>query len=289
MATITQRVVRRAKRHYDLDVLWHAQYGSRARGVYAWRRKNRPVARLKADTVVQHITVTRPSGDFRADVRTVERIGQERFGSGISYNFLVNMADGQIAVGQPLDAKGTHTLNDKDRDGFSFNQNLVARAIAVVGMPGTPLSKEAEESIARLLAAMMDEDAITTHIDYEPHSFFAWKDCPCDATRDRMPEIWKRANELRKARKKPGRHKRDKREEVSLRRVRNASRRARWARGWSKKTRQDVGIVEGALEDEGFAKYHGWQRAQGVEDGHGVPDLKTLRALGRRHGFRVVK
>lgn len=191
MTTITSRVVANL-RGRGVKVYTRKQWGSTEGDVYAWRRANKP-AHQPADTVVQHITVTQPSGDFKADCRTIERIGMERFGSGVSYNWLVDMTTGAVAVGQPLDAKGTHTINDKDVDGYSYDQNLVARAIAVVGMPDTDLSVRAGEAIAHLLAAMMDEGAVTRGHDYVPHSLFAYKDCPCDSTRDQMPAIRKAA------------------------------------------------------------------------------------------------
>jgi hypothetical protein len=194
MATITQRVVKNARRR-GVTVLSRRQWGSKYGAVYAWRRVWKR-AKTPADTIVQHITVTNPSGDFKADCRTVESIGQERFGSGVSYNWLVDMRTGKVAVGQPLDAKGTHTLNDKGIAGYSHDQNLVARAIAVIGQPGTPLSEAAELAIAKLIAAMMDEGAVTKNPDYDPHSKFAWKDCPCDATRNRMDGILATAKRL---------------------------------------------------------------------------------------------
>lgn len=203
MSTISSRVIRRARKRYGVTVYTHRQFGSRARGIYAARRRNRPVRVRKADTLVQHITVTRPSDDLKADARVVERIGTDRFGSGISYNFLVDMRTGEVAQGQPLDAKGTHTVNDKHKPGFSYDQNHAARAIAVVGMPDTPLSARAHRAIAGLIAAMMDEGAITESPDYLPHSFFAWKDCPCDATRNAMPQILRDAKALRRKHRKP--------------------------------------------------------------------------------------
>lgn len=192
--TITQRVVQNARRR-GVDVLERHQWGARYEEVYAARRRVKP-ARQPADTVVQHITVTLDhgplTGDFKADVRTVERIGYERFKSGVSYNFVVDMATGMVAVGQPLDAKGTHTVNDKGVAGFSYDQNLAARAIAVLGMPQDELSKAARRSIRRLLLAMVEEGAITPGFDYVPHSLFAAKDCPCAPTRDRMRAIRRR-------------------------------------------------------------------------------------------------
>lgn len=196
--TITQRVVQNARRR-GVKVLHHDQWGSRHRDVYAWRRENKP-AKVPADTLVQHITVTLDTGpltgDFRRDMRTVERIGYERFRSGVSYNFVVDMRTGMVGVGMPLDAKGTHTINDKSLAGFSLDQNYWARAIAVLGMEDTPLSDKAAEAIAQLEAAMVDEGALTRGFDYMPHSAFAHKSCPCDSTRRRMASIRKRAMEV---------------------------------------------------------------------------------------------
>jgi hypothetical protein len=162
--------------------------------VYAERRiRTRegdwPGFRRLVDTVAQHITVTAATEDFAHDCRVVEQIGMQRFGSGVSYNFLVHIRSGEVAVGQPLDSKGTHTVNDKGVSGYSHDQNLAARAIAVVGMPGDKLSRKAKRSIVHLLAAMVEEGAVTPGFDYKPHSFFAWKDCPCDSTRSQMPKI----------------------------------------------------------------------------------------------------
>lgn len=202
MATPTSKVVRRLRKKYGITVYTHNDFESTQKRTYALRRLQRPVRVKCADTVVQHITVTLDTGpltgDFKRDVLTVERIGTERFGSGISYNFIVDMKTGEVAVGQPLDAKGTHTVNDKNVPGYSKDQNHAARAIAVLGMPGDVLSDTAARSIAAILAALMDTKNITTTFDYLPHSFFTWKDCPCDSTRDRMPEIRKDAFRLRK-------------------------------------------------------------------------------------------
>lgn len=203
--TVTQRVVRNARKR-GLTVLTRRQWGSRPSGypwplapdvlnVYGWRRRNKPHAPLPADTLVQHITVTFDSGrlvgDFRRDMQTIERIGFERFGSGFSYNWAIDMRTGMVGLGQSLDAKGTHTVNDKGYrpDEFSHDQNRVALAFACLGMPGDRLSAAAEHAIVQLAAAHVDERALTRGFDYLPHSVFAAKDCPTDAVRDRMDEI----------------------------------------------------------------------------------------------------
>jgi hypothetical protein len=191
--SITTKVVRRA-REKGVKVLTRRQWGSTHALLYQKRRAWTRAGvwgrfRYMADTVVQHITVTTPSGSFAQDCRTVEAIGYARFKSGVSYNFLVDMTTGEIGVGQPLDSKGAHTVNDKFVTGYSHDQNLAARAIAVIGQPDTPLGDLAAKSIELLLEAMVEEGAITATFDYDPHSRFAWKDCPCDPTRDQMAAI----------------------------------------------------------------------------------------------------
>lgn len=196
--TITGRVVRNARRR-GLTVYTHRQWGSKHKTLYQLRRRWRPhglIPKKPADTLWQHITVTVPTNDFKADARKVEDIGFERFDTGVSYNWLVDMDTGRICVGMPLDAKGAHTLNDKELAGYSFNQNYVSVAIAVIGMPGTPISLNAKNAICNLIAAMIDEKVLTTHFDYNPHSLVAFKDCPCDPTRDEMRDIKKGALKL---------------------------------------------------------------------------------------------
>lgn len=193
--SITTRVVRNARAR-GLTVLTRAQWGTGHADLYAWRRKHKPHHLLPThpvDTIWQHITVTEPTGDFRVDCQKVEAIGFSRFATGCSYNFMVDMTTGKVGVGMPLDAKGAHTLNDKGTPGYSFDQNAVAVAIAVVGMPDTPLTFKARRAIAHLIAALMDEGAVTPGHDYVPHSLVAAKDCPCSSTRSAMPQIEREA------------------------------------------------------------------------------------------------
>lgn len=207
--SITQRWAHRARRFYGVKVLSHKAWGSRFPGVYAWRREHKPHGLLPGrpvDTLWQHVTVTFDSGlligDFREDVRLIERIGMERFGSGVSYNVVFDMARGWAAIGQPFDAKGTHTVMDKHQRGFSYDQNAVALAFAVLGVCADKLSARAREAMARGIAAAMDVGALTAKPDYLPHSFAAYKDCPCDETRDAMAGVMARAKRLH-ARKLP--------------------------------------------------------------------------------------
>lgn len=199
--TLDARVRRNASKR-GVVILTHKQWGSKLVALYQKRLITHPVTAKMADTLWQHITVTRDDGtlpgDFRSDMQEVERIGAERFGSGFSYNFGIDMQTGMVGQGQLLLAKGTHTVNDKGIPGYSYNQNLVSRAIAWIGMPGDQISDAAKESAAQLIAAMIDEGALTDDPDYNPHSLVAAKDCPTNAGRAAMPWILARAHAVKK-------------------------------------------------------------------------------------------
>lgn len=198
--TPTQRWVEAARRR-GATVLTHRQWGSKEQALYANRRRltregHWPGFKTTVDTVWIHITVTFDDGklipDFKADMQEVERIGKARFGCGWSYNAGVDMDTGMIGVGQPIDSKGAHTVNDKGTKGYTKDQNLVGRAIACIGMPGKKLSDAAVESIVDVLMAWWETGAITDDPDIVPHSLVAYKDCPTQAVRDRLPEIRRR-------------------------------------------------------------------------------------------------
>jgi hypothetical protein len=196
--------VRRLSKVYGLDVRTRSQWGTQHRAVYFTRLITRP-AKVPADTVVGHITVTfddgKFTGDFDSDMREVERIGWSRFGSGVSYNICVDKLTGMVGIGQNLRAKGTHTINEKHFRDWGFDQNFWARAIAWIGMPGNDLSDKALESFAKVIACMMDTGHVTADPDFLPHSVFTWKDCPTDALRREMPGILSRAKALHRQNK----------------------------------------------------------------------------------------
>lgn len=189
-------------RRRGVAVLEHGDWGSRHGGVYVDRLTSRPHALLPkrpVDTLWNHITVTFDSGklvgDFYTDLLTVERIGMERFGSGISYNILVdaNAPRPRVAIGQFLEAKGTHTINDKGIAGYSFDQNAVSLAVAWIGVPGNHLNEHAVEAMVQVRAALIEIGALTRDYDDNPHSLVAAKDCPTDELRDRLPALKKAA------------------------------------------------------------------------------------------------
>lgn len=199
-----------ACRRRGVEVLEHEDWGAVRVDLYNARLDTRPHALLPGkpvDTVWHHITVTFDHGplvgEFKADLRKVEAIGVQRFGSGISYNILIdaNAPRPRIAIGQFLEAKGTHTVNDKNVPGFSHDQNLVSVAVAFVGMPGDVLNEHAIEAIVQAEAALIEVGACTTTYDCVPHSLVAFKDCPTDALRDLLPRI--RTDALAAAAKPP--------------------------------------------------------------------------------------
>jgi hypothetical protein len=192
---VNKRVMEELRAIASVPVFSHKQWEAQHEGVYLTRCEILP-AHHPPDTVVQHLTVTLDHGplrgDFVEDMLTIERIGWERFQTGVSYNWVIDMVTGQIAQGAYLDAQGSHTVNVKGVAGFSYNQNRMARAIAFMGMPKDKVSKLAVESAADVLTAMFRGGAITRTPDYLPHSHFAHKDCPCDPTRAKMDEIYRR-------------------------------------------------------------------------------------------------
>jgi hypothetical protein len=79
--------------------------------------------------------------DEKAAMRLLEDIGEERFGRGISYTFLIPPS-GRIYQGHGISRQGAHTAN----------RNSIARAICLVGdYSDRPPTDKQEESITWLL------------------------------------------------------------------------------------------------------------------------------------------
>jgi hypothetical protein len=104
-------------------------------------------APLPASEVWLHHSVTvapdlvLPYTDDYTAVRTLERIGQQRFGGGISYTFAVTPV-GLVFEGHGVDREGAHTLG----------RNSIARAIVLVGDYSTKAPTTAmKKSVAELL------------------------------------------------------------------------------------------------------------------------------------------
>lgn len=106
-----------------MEIISRAQWG--ARYASAYRNYDAP---LPAPDVWLHHSVTiapdvvPPFDDDYAAIRTIEQVGQNRFGWGISYTWLITPA-GLIFQGHRVDGVGTHTAN----------RNSSSRAICFVG------------------------------------------------------------------------------------------------------------------------------------------------------------
>lgn len=106
-----------------MEIISRARWG--ARHASAYRNYTAP---LPAGEAWAHHSVTiapdlvAPFDDDYAAIRTLERIGQDRFGWGISYTWLITPA-GLIFEGHRVDGVGTHTADRNSR----------SRAICFVG------------------------------------------------------------------------------------------------------------------------------------------------------------
>lgn len=270
-----------------------AQWGSKQENIYAYRLRTKPV-HLPVRAMFAHITVTSVNGD--AGARQVEQIGVDRFGSGVSYNWLVDHETHTIYEGQPLRAKGTHTINDKNVAGFPYNLNYYGHAVAFMAMPGDEFCGKCEELFAAIQAAERIEGYVVNSVGYLPHSKFAFKDCPTDPVRNALPRINKRADELvakgvlDQFKDEPAKPKRPAKPKVSLKHMVAAAKVDGWARA-QKQFDKELDLVLAALEAEGCKTYRQWQVKLGYKgkDADGVPGETSLKKLGRKHGFEVVE
>lgn len=199
MASTQGAFVRRLRRLYGVDVVTRRGWGS----TKGWRYAQRLVthrAKVPADTVVAHVTVTLDPENhrkaFAQAMRDLEDIGWKRFGSGISYNLVIEQDTGMLGIGMPLRAKGTHTVNDKGVAGYSRDQNYWARGIAWIGNVGDRPSDACVDTFVKVLACLMDTGHVTVDPDLDPHSKFAWKECPLESMRVLLPGILRRAQAL---------------------------------------------------------------------------------------------
>jgi len=169
-------------------VMNRRMWGSVRESLYTRRLQTHP-AQKPARYGFGHITVTKDTGNFPADMRTLERIGFERFGTGISYTWVIDNDTGMIGEGHPLGAKGSHTVNKKNVPGFPYDLNRYGHGIALLGMPGIRPSMKFQLSFAAILRATWDEGWMTNDSPLYPHFKFAYKDCPTVPVAQTLPVI----------------------------------------------------------------------------------------------------
>lgn len=143
---------------------------------------------LPGDYLFLHISVTNRTDDWRADMRTIERIGISRFpNTGISYNAAA-FPDGRIADAQPLDRRGAHTLNELGVPGYPENLNYYGHAIVLPQMVGDPVTNAQVDAVAQWGAAVV-RAGYSRADRFLPHRMFAPKDCPGDRAVARLDDI----------------------------------------------------------------------------------------------------
>jgi len=191
----TEDRVIRTLRNAGFTVLTRKQWGSKFLAGYQTRRVTRRFVG-PADYAFAHISVTVAGNDPKAAARTIEQIGLERFGTGWSYNWGLHLPSKTILVGQPMDAAGAHTLNDKNVAGFPENLNYWGHAIAWIGNVGDQWTQWAENAAAAILAAERRHGAMKRPQQMFPHSKFAWKDCPTDPYRNAIPRIVEKSRSI---------------------------------------------------------------------------------------------
>lgn len=134
--------------------------------------------------------------------RTVERIGQQRFGSGFSYNAGC-FNTGRLYEGQPLTRRGTHTVNTyfKDwcevhkgsmkgpRSSTGYNLNVNFRALCLPQQVTDRVSDEQVDSSAKWAAAQIRSGLAKRDAIWHGHRCCTAKGCPGQIAFDRIPEL----------------------------------------------------------------------------------------------------
>jgi len=130
--------------------------------------------------------------------RTIESIGQSRFGSGMSYNALA-FNTGRLYEGQPLTRRGTHTVNTFERTHCpthsgsltapSWTNNINARALCLPQQVDDPVTDAQIDSAARWAAAQIRSGLAAAWARWHGHRCVTAKDCPGGRAFERIPEL----------------------------------------------------------------------------------------------------
>lgn len=139
-------------------------------GTSAWEAANREIW-------VHHSTTNPPGPDATleqdcAHMRVFEQIGQDRFGQGISYTWVV-MPSGRVFEGHSIDRRGAHTYQRNDR----------SRAICLAGNFDVRDLPDRMVRSAALLLAELQAEADGGHRDVYATA------CPGRYAYARIPEI----------------------------------------------------------------------------------------------------
>ncbi len=157
---------------------------------YAARHAVRPASPAKVETCLHHSDTLAPDliipwDDEYAAMRLLERIGVERFQSGMSYNVAV-MPSGNAYAGQPLDNKATHS-------GYQ-DWNYTRASIVLVGNYNKhPMTDQAVAKVAEIQAAWFKSGTIA-NLGLRWHGQVQETSCP--GLNARIAEIDRAARDL---------------------------------------------------------------------------------------------
>ena len=171
-----------------VEVIARSVWGARYRAGFG----TRPVRNLEVwlhHSVTKHLPASASAAQEREQMRALERIGQQRFGGGISYTFAV-FPSGRVYAGTGLDRIGAHTKGHNTR----------GAAIVLVGnYQSTAPTKAQETAIAGLLQDLERDGAIARPVLTGGHRDVAATACPGNRAYPRIKAINKLAASSRPA------------------------------------------------------------------------------------------
>lgn len=142
-----------------------------------------------------HISVTIDGGDLPADehaaMRTIESIGQQRFGIGFPYNAAA-FDTGLLYEGQPLSRRGAHTVNNKGVAKYGpedASLNYAYRALVLPQMEADDVTDAQIDAAARWAAAQIRAGLAVSGARWDLHRTVAWKACPGDNGAARLDDL----------------------------------------------------------------------------------------------------
>lgn len=163
---------------------------------------------FRAKRLFLHIALVDDPSDLQGPedevMRTLERIGQQRFGTGISYNAAA-FDSGRLVEGQPLTRRGAHTVNTfrrhecPDHGGSlvapstssGFNNNITDRALVLPQQLDDRVTDEQLDAAARWGAALRRSGLAERNARWHGHRCVTAKGCPGEAAYQRIPELQK--------------------------------------------------------------------------------------------------
>jgi hypothetical protein len=175
-----------------MQIVTRAQWGARqANGAAAGAVPSREWWLHHTDTIAPDLAFLDANHDGVDDdeagaLRTLERIGQERFHAGISYTWLLPPS-GRIYQGHTMDRQGTHT----------GGHNTRGRAISLIGDYDTHQVSDAQiEAAAQILVTEHRAGRAATHLLDGGHRDLKSTDCPGRFGYAAIPVINARAHQL---------------------------------------------------------------------------------------------